>query len=186
MNIGIVLFDNFTDLDFFLPWDLLNRVHLLNLSSNWNVYILADQPQLKSATGLSVPSHKPYAFASSCDAVLFCSGPQTRTLIHDSHFLSQFKFETQKTFIAGIDSGALIMAALGLLNGKHATTYPTAFQELAKLGALPLRQSFVSEEFVATASRCLSGDQLAFWIIEKLAGKEVAEKVHETVRPLTI
>ncbi|MEC3032979.1 thiamine biosynthesis protein ThiJ, partial [Bacillus thuringiensis] len=26
MKIGIVCFDNFTDIDVFLPWDLLNRV----------------------------------------------------------------------------------------------------------------------------------------------------------------
>lgn len=184
MKIGIVLFDQFTDLDFYLPWDLLNRVRLLNLSQDWQVFVLGDQPEFRSATGLSVETHKPYAFASACDALLFCSGPQTRSLIHDASFLSQFKFDTQKTFIAGIDSGALIMAALGLLNGKHATTYPTAFQELERLGAIPQRQSFVSEEFIATASRCLSGTQLALWMIEKLIGNEIAAKIYETVRPL--
>ncbi|HEX7673802.1 MAG TPA: DJ-1/PfpI family protein [Bdellovibrio sp.] len=184
MNIGIVLFDQFTDLDFYLPWDLLNRVRLLNLSQDWQVFILGDQPQFKSAAGLWVQTHRPYAFAASCDALLFCSGPQTRTLIYDAGFLSQFKFDTSKTFIAGIDSGALIMAALGLLDGKPATTYPTAFQELARLGAIPQKQSFVAEEFIATASRCLSGTQLALWMIEKLIGKEIAAKIYETVRPL--
>ena len=29
MKIAIVCFDNFTDIDVFLPWDLLNRVRLV-------------------------------------------------------------------------------------------------------------------------------------------------------------
>ena len=68
MNIGIVLFDQFTDLDFYLPWDLLNRVCLLNLSQDWQVFILGDQPQFKSAAGLWVQTHKPYAFAASSES----------------------------------------------------------------------------------------------------------------------
>jgi hypothetical protein len=38
---------------------------------------------------------------------------------------------------------------------------------------------------VATASRCLSGDKLALWMIERLSSKEVADKVFDTVKPLT-
>jgi transcriptional regulator GlxA family with amidase domain len=184
MNIGIVVFDGFTDLDFYLPWDLLNRVRLMKLAQEWNVLILGDQPQFKSAAGLPLVSNKPYEFANQCDAVLFCSGPQTRTLIKDQKFLGQFHLDSSKQVIAAIDSGSLLLAALGLLNGTKATTYPTAFTELESLGAIPVKASFVEDKGVATASRCLSGDRLALWMIERLAGKSVADQVFETVRPL--
>jgi transcriptional regulator GlxA family with amidase domain len=71
MNIGIVVFDHFTDLDFYLPWDLLNRVRLLKLKENWNVEILSDASEIRSAAGLGLKSTKPYNFASECDALLF-------------------------------------------------------------------------------------------------------------------
>lgn len=184
MNIGVVVFENFTDLDFYLPWDLLNRVRLLGLKENWNVEILSDEPEIKSAAGLGLKATKPYKFASECDAVFFCSGYETRKLIADETFLSQFRLDESKQYIAAIDSGALILAALGLLKDKSATTYPTAFDALKKFGVKIVEKSFVTDGHVATGARCLSGDKLALWIIEKLAGDKISQQVFDAVRPL--
>ncbi len=43
MKIAIVCFDNFTDIDFFLPWDLLNRVRLVGGISDWDVQLLGTE-----------------------------------------------------------------------------------------------------------------------------------------------
>ena len=43
MKIAIVCFDNFTDIDVFLPWDLLNRVRLVGGISDWNVQLLGTE-----------------------------------------------------------------------------------------------------------------------------------------------
>lgn len=184
MNIGIIVFDDFTDLDFYLPWDLLNRVKLLKLKDDWNVEILSDLPALKSATGLTLQPTKPYRFANECDAVFFCSGYETRKLINSEAFLKNFKLNESKQVITAIDSGALILAKLGLLNNKKATTYPTAFELLGSFGVEVVKEPFVCEGNIATGARCLSGDRIALWIIERLAGKEIADKVYEAVRPL--
>ncbi len=183
MNIGIVVFENFTDLDFYLPWDLLNRVRLLKLNDNWNVEILSDSPSLKSMAGLSIQSTKPLKFANECDAVFLCSGYETRKLINDQKFMNSFRLDPSKQFIAAIDSGALILGALGLLEGKKATTYPTAFEALSTYCEV-VEAPFVEVGSIATGARCLSADRLALWIIEKLVGRDIAEKVYEAVRPL--
>ncbi len=183
MKIGIVVFENFTDLDFYLPWDLLNRVRVLNFRDNWTVEILNDSSIITSATGLTIQSTKPLRFANECDAVFFCSGYETRELIGDQAFLNNFKLDISKQYIAAIDSGALILGALGFLKGKKATTYPTAFEALSEYCEV-VKDPFVEVGHIATAARCLSSDKLALWIIEKLAGQEIADKVYETVRPL--
>ncbi len=184
MNIGIVVFDHFTDLDFYLPWDILNRVRLMNLAEKWKVDILCDSKICTSVAGLELKTTKPYNFANSCDAVLFCSGSQTRDLIRSSAFLETFKLNPDKQAIAAIDSGALILAALGLLKDRKATTYPTASKILEELGAKSINAPFVEDQ-VATAARCLSGDKLALWIIEKLCGPRVATQVYESIAPLS-
>ncbi len=184
MRIGIVVFNGFTDLDFYLPWDLLNRVRLLNLHDNWKVEILCNDSKVTSAAGLELPTTKPYSFANECDGVFFCSGPKSRDLIQDKGFLSNFKLDENRQILAAIDSGALFLAALGFLNNKRATTYPTASDLLTSLGAKSVRESFVAEKNVATGARCLSGDRLALWMIEKLIGKEISDKVFDSVRPL--
>ncbi len=181
----MVVFDGFTDLDFYLPWDLLNRVRLLKLKENWKVEILCDESQIFSAAGLPLTSSQPYSFAASCDALLFCSGPKTRELIKDKTFLNNFKSLESRQIIAAIDSGALILGALNLLQDKNATTYPTAFEALAEYGAkVKTNEAFISDGNIATGARCLSGDKLALWIIEKLIGAHISEKVFESVKPL--
>lgn len=184
MKIGIVIFNKFTDLDFYLPWDLLNRVRLLGLHENWQVEILCDDLKIKSAAGLDLQPTKSYSFANECDAVFFCSGHETRELIQDKNFLANFKL-SEKQIIVAVDSGTLLLAALGLLKNKKATTYPTALDLLASLGVNVVREPFIAEGNIATGARCLSGDRLALWIIEKLVGKEISEKVFESVKPLT-
>lgn len=184
MKIGIVIFNKFTDLDFYLPWDLLNRVRLMGLQENWQVEILCDDLKIKSATGLDLQPTKPYSFANECDAVFFCSGYETRELIQDKKFLANFKLDETKQIIAAVDSGALLLAALGLLQNKKATTYPTAHDLLASMGVNAVREPFVLEGNIATGARCLSGDRLALWMIERLAGKEISEKIFESVKPL--
>ncbi|AHZ84307.1 DJ-1/PfpI family protein [Bdellovibrio bacteriovorus] len=183
MKIGIIVPNGFTDLDFYLPWDLLNRVRLLNLHKEWQVEILSDLSEVTSAAGLKLDSTQPFEYANSCDAVFFCSGSETRKLIQDPSFLSKFRLDESRQVIAAIDSGALVLGALGLLKGKQAVTYPTA-TELLKSYCEVVQKPFVESGRVATGARCLSGDKLALWIIEKLTDAETAEKVYESVKPL--
>jgi transcriptional regulator GlxA family with amidase domain len=102
----------------------------------------------------------------------------------DRLFLEQSKLDQTRQYIAAIDSGALILAALGVLKNKSATTYPTAFDALKKFGVNVVEKPFVSKGRVATGARCLSGDKLALWIIEKLAGEEISQQVFKAVKPL--
>ncbi len=46
MTIAIVCFDNFTDIDVFLPWDLLNRVRLVGGISDWDVQLFRNGKKL--------------------------------------------------------------------------------------------------------------------------------------------
>lgn len=183
MKIGIIVFEKFTDLDFYLPWDLLNRVSLLKLHDNWKVDILSDASSVSSATGLKLSSTKPLSYANECDAIFFCSGYETRKLITNEVFLKQFKLNEKKQIIAAIDSGALILGALGLLKGRRATTYPTAFDLLSTYCQV-VKEPFVEDGNIATGARCMSGDRIALWMIERLIGKQIANMVYDAVKPL--
>ncbi|WP_295902743.1 DJ-1/PfpI family protein [uncultured Bdellovibrio sp.] len=185
MKIGIVVVDGFSDIDFYLPWDLLNRVRILGLANNWTVEVLANKT-LHSATKLPLQPTQPYFHAKECDGVFFCSGNILKDLCNDPDFLSQFDLNPSKQYIAAVDSGTLILAALGHLNDKDATTYPTHFEKLKEMGTHPIKKSFVSEGRIATGARCLSSDKLSFWLIESLLGPDAALKVYQSVKPLDL
>lgn len=182
MNISIVTFDNFTDLDLFILWDLLNRVE----SPGWQVRILGEKESHVSSTGIEIKMHGRLREANESDAVLFCSGNGTRKKMHDNAFLETFKLDESKQLIGAIDSGALLIGALGLLKGRRATSYPSAEikEMLEGMGAKVVWKSFVREGNVATAAQCLSGQHLVGWIIESLVGVEQAGNVLKSAAAL--
>jgi transcriptional regulator GlxA family with amidase domain len=81
-------------------------------------------------------------------------------------------------------SGSLILGALGLLDKKRATTYPTAVEALRALGVEVVDEPFVCEGRVATAAACLAGIDLAGWAIESLLGADVRAQVLSEVQPV--
>jgi len=152
MNVAIIVFDKFTDVDLWLMWDLLNRVRL----ENWQVRILGDKDSHVSATGISISMHGKIEEANRADAVLFVSGQGTREKMRDENWLKRFNLNPEKQFIGSICSGSLILAALGLLKGKTATTYPTSKIALEGFGVEVVEKPIVVNGNVATAGGCLA------------------------------
>lgn len=180
MKIAIVIFDKFTDVDLWLMWDLLNRVRL----ENWEVKILGEKETHLSATNIEVKTSGGIEEANSSDAVLFVSGQGTRDCIADENWLGKFKLNPEKQFIGSICSGSLILAKLGFLEGKTATTYPTSKSVLESLGVEVVEKPFVAHGKVATAGGCLAQQYLIHWVIENLADKNWADLVVKAIQPV--
>jgi putative intracellular protease/amidase len=180
MKVGIVVFDNFTDLDLWLMWDLLNRVRI----ENWEVKILGENDVHLSATNIEVKTHGRIEEANEADAVLFVSGQGTRDRMSDENWLAKFSLDTEKQLIGSICSGSLILAKLGLLEGKTATTYPTSKEVLESLGVEVIEKPFVNHGNIATAGGCLAQQYLIHWVIESLADKDWADLVVKAIQPV--
>jgi len=180
VKISIITFDDFTDLDLFFMWDLLKRVE----HPDWKVQILSDHCCPVSSTGLKAQTHGRLEEADSSDVVLFTSGPGTRRKIYDEPFLGSFNLDSSRQMIGSMCSGALILAALGLLEGKRATTYPTARKLLEEMGVTVVEEPFVREGNVATAAGCLAAPYLVGWVIEELIGKTERDRVLKTIQPV--
>ena len=104
----------------------------------------------------------------------------------DKAFLSSFNLDENRQLIGAIDSGALLLGALGLLKGRKVTSYPSAEikKTLESMGAEVVWKSFVQEGRIATAAQCIAGQHLAGWVIETLAGVEQKDKALRSAAPL--
>ncbi|HUR99933.1 MAG TPA: DJ-1/PfpI family protein [Pyrinomonadaceae bacterium] len=180
MKISIVIFDKFTDIDLWLMWDLLNRVRI----EGWSVKIVGEKDVHVSATGIETKTHGAIEEANNSDAILFVSGFGTRARIADQNWLDRFQLDPEKQIIGSICSGSLIMAKLGLLDGKTATTYPTTKSALENLGIEVIEEPFVAHENIATAGGCLAQQYLVGWVIEKLADTEWKNVVIRSIQPV--
>ena len=179
-NIAIVIFEKFTDVDLWLMWDLLNRVRV----PDWNVKIVGSADTHTSQTGIPVATQASLDFADYADAVLFVSGPGTRECIKNDEWLSKFELDPERQLVGSICSGSLILAKLGLLDGKTATTYPTSRDVLESFGVEVVEKPFVANGNVATAGGCLAQQYLVGWVIEKLADKDWKDLVLKSVQPV--
>lgn len=179
-KIAIVIFDKFTDVDLWLMWDLLNRVRV----KGWSVKIVGSADSHTSITGIPVATQGSIEDANKADAVLFVSGPGTRDAIVDDTWLSRFNLDPAKQLIGSICSGSLIVAKLGLLEGKTATTYPTSKRLLEQMGIEVIEKPFVQHGNTATAGGCLAQQYLVGWVIETLADASWRELVLSSIQPV--
>lgn len=183
MKVCIVAFDKFTDIDVFLAWDLFNRARFR--SDSWVVKIVGTNATHRSVCGIELPIQGDVSECNDADVVFFASGPGTRVLMKDKVFLDKFQLNPDRQIICSICSGALILAALGLLDGMTATTYPTAYKELRKFGIEVVEGShLVTHGNIATAAGCLAAVDLVGWCIEKMLGEKAKDDVIASVLPV--
>lgn len=180
-KIAIIAFNEFTDIDLWLMWDLLKRAR----TQAWEVKILGTEKSHTSQTGINVQMHGHVTEANSADVVLFISGPGTRKLNTDASYLSLFQLDPSKQLIGSMCSGALLLAALGIIKpGDEATTYPTAKNELEKFGVTVVEKPFINKGNVATAAGCLAAQELVGWVIENLADRALRTTIINSIQPV--
>jgi transcriptional regulator GlxA family with amidase domain len=179
----IIAFDNFTDIDVFMPWDLLNRVRVRH--KEFQVKIIGTAQTHRSVCGIDLAMQGTIEECKDADMVFFASGIGTRTLYKDKNYLSRFQLDPTRQLICSMCSGALLIAALGHLNGLSATTYPTAFATLREMGIEVIEDHhLVAHGNIATAAGCLAAVDLVGWAVEKLYDEKTKQDVIASVLPV--
>lgn len=186
MHIAVIAYEGFTDVDLFLPFDFFHRVKIpygADYRGDWTVRLLSDQARLTSYSGVEITAHGGLAEATAADAVFVVSGDGSRAKLADPVFMQSLRLDPARQIIGGIDSGALILAGLGLLNGLSGTTYPTIMHELEAMGVSPEKRPLVVHGNVATAGGCLAALDLCAWMVERLIGPDAAARVRASFAP---
>ncbi|TCG04984.1 hypothetical protein BZM27_37015 [Paraburkholderia steynii] len=182
-KVAIVVFDRFTDLDAFMPWDLMYRAKAAG--ADIEVKFLGKSDHVTAVSGLTVPTHGRLDETKDSDIVIFASGIGIPDVLADQEFLDALALDESKQLLGSMCGGALILAEKGLLKGKEATTYPTYFDRLAQYeGVTPVQKGFVFNGNVATAGGCLSAQLLCGWLLEQIGGRELADAVLSTILPV--
>ena len=81
------------------------------------------------------------------------------------------------TWTTSVCTGALVLGAAGILDGKRATTHWAFLDRLAQLGANPVAQRVVEDGKVVTAAGVSAGIDMALTLAGRLAGDQVAQAI---------
>ena len=81
------------------------------------------------------------------------------------------------TTVAAVCTGAMLLAAAGMLRGRPAITHHGAIVDLETAGAVIVRARVVDDGRIITSGGVTSGLDLALWLVERHYGPQVAHKV---------
>jgi transcriptional regulator GlxA family with amidase domain len=180
MRIAVLTFDGFNEIDSFVVLNLLNRLS----ARGWKAEIAAAGVRVVSGNGVAVEAQRPLEFAAEADAVGIGSGRWSRQIADDPAMLRRLALDPRRQLIASQCSGALILAALGLLDRQPVCTDHTTRPLLAGRGVMVLDRAFHAEGNVATAGGCLSAPYIATWIMARRLGLEAATQVIHYAAPV--
>lgn len=180
MQIAVLTFDGFNELDSFIAAAMLNRLK----AKGWMAHITAPTEQVTSMNGVTVQRQKSLAFVAEADAVLIGSGVRTREWAADADLLSQIRLDPARQLIGAQCSGTLMLARLGLVGDLPACTDLTTKPWVIEAGVQVIDAPFVAHGNVATAGGCLSSQYLAAWMIARAAGLAEAQDVVRYVAPV--
>ncbi|WP_447756307.1 DJ-1/PfpI family protein [Sphingopyxis fribergensis] len=180
MQIAVLTFDGFNELDSFVAAAILNRMR----SRGWEAHITSPTPHVTSMNGVTVERQQPLDFASKADAVIVGSGVRTREIAADPLMLGRIRLDPARQLIGAQCSGTLLLAKLGLIGNLLACTDLTTKPWVIEAGVEVLDAPFVAHGNVATAGGCLASQYLAAWIISRLAGIDAAADALHYVAPV--
>lgn len=85
------------------------------------------------------------------------------------------------TTVVGVCTGAMLIAAAGLLRGRPAITHHGAIVDLEAAGALIVRARVVDDGRIITSGGVTSGLDLALWLVERYYGPQITHKIETQV-----
>lgn len=180
MQIAVLTFEGFNELDSFVAAAILNRMK----AHGWAAHITSPSQQVTSMNGVTVQRQKPLEYTAEADAVLIGSGIKTREIAADGDLLSRIRLDPSRQLIAGQCSGTLLLAELGLLGDLPACTDLTTKPWIIEAGVKVIDAPFVAHGNVATAGGCLASQYLATWMIARGASMRDAEEAMHYVAPV--
>lgn len=180
MQIAILTFEGFNELDSFIAAAILNRMK----PQGWTAHITAPDETVTSMNGVTVQRQRSLDFAAQADAVLIGSGIRTREIATDAAMLARIALDPARQLIGAQCSGTLLLAKLGLVGNLPACTDLTTKPWVVEAGVRVIDAPFVAHGNVATAGGCLSAPYLAAWMIARGGSMADAEAALHYVAPV--
>ena len=174
MQIAIPLFDRFTALDAIGPYQVLSGI------PGAEVRFLGPQAGAVRTDNrmLTVLADGRWEDVPDPDVLVVPGGVGTRALLENDRLLSWVRTAHDgSTYTTSVCTGALVLAAAGLLDGVDATTHWVERELLGELGACPVPERVVERGKIVTAAGVSAGIDMALRLTELLTNADVARAI---------
>ncbi len=182
-TIAILLFDKVEELDAIGPYEVLAGWTSMSPDDGWRTITVGlNGPEpIRCAHGLVVTPDTSFDAAGQIDLLVYPGGRGARELVENAEHLEWVRKQaTQIELMTSVCTGALVLAAAGLLHDRPATTHWGAIDRLAEIDpTIDVRRDerYVDDGDIVTAAGISAGIDMALHLVARLAGEERAVRV---------
>jgi transcriptional regulator GlxA family with amidase domain len=174
VQVAIPLFPRFTALDAVGPYEVLQRIPLVDI-----VFVGHIRGEVRSENGfLGLSVDATFEEVPAPAVVVFPGGVGTRALEGDARVLDWVRTAHATTcYTTSVCTGSLVLGAAGLLQGLTATTHWSCYRMLSAHGATPIAERVVEQldHRIITAAGVSSGIDMALTLTELLVDRTAAQ-----------
>jgi transcriptional regulator GlxA family with amidase domain len=187
MEIAIVVYDGFDDLDALGPHEVFSHAARQGTALSVDLYTLDGATTVETSHGLTIGTAG--ELPESPDILVVPGGGwSTEKAASARGEANRGKLPQaiadryeRGTTVAAVCTGAMLLAACGLTDDRPATTHHTALEDLDTSGATVVESRVVDDGDVVTAGGITSGIDLALHLLDREFGTTVQETVAQTM-----
>ena len=173
MIIGMLIFEDMTQLDFTGPWEVFSRL------PGCEIRVMSRSLQPVTARGgLKIVPDTTIDSAPQLDLLFVPGGEGIAGLMEDRKVLEFLRRQAQHArYVTSVCTGALVLGAAGLLKGYRATTHWNSVELLPIFGATLAPGRVVIDRNRITGGGVTAGIDFALTIAREVAGEEAAKRI---------
>ena len=172
-HIGLLLFPNVTQLDMTGPYEVFTKFPDAKTHLVWK-----DREPVTAGGGIQIVPTTTFAECPPLDLICVPGGSGVNLLLNDARVLDFVKRQANGArYITSVCTGALVLGAAGLLQGKRATTHWMSREMLPAFGATPVAERVVIDGNVITGGGVTAGIDFALVIAAHVFGEDVAKSI---------
>ncbi|MGL4305861.1 MAG: DJ-1/PfpI family protein [Mycobacteriaceae bacterium] len=185
-HINILFFEGVEELDAIGPWEVFSAWCSNYPEDGWTVSTMSESGlPVVAAKGLTLVPHHRIVDAPKADILIYPGGIGTRTMLTRQDHCDWLVNQAECTAVlASVCTGALVLAAAGLLQGRTATTHWMSYDALSELDpsiTVDRQSRFVDSGNIVTSAGVSAGIDMSLALIARFVGTDRAGEVKKYI-----
>ena len=173
LEIGLLFFPGMTQLDVTGPFEIFSRL------PNTRVHLLWKRIEpITSDVGLTLMPTTAFADCPDLDVLCVGGGPGQIDIMDDQEVIDFLREKGRSAgYVTSVCAGCFILAGAGLLDGYKSACHWLSRDQLALLGAIPVKDRIVVDRNRISGGGVTAGIDFGFQVAALLCGEEAAAQL---------
>lgn len=187
MNVAIIIYPGFDELDAIAPFEVLQNAASLGAEFQTRLVTIDQIDEIVASHGLRVRPNAQLSADERPDILIVPGGgwnsraPQSAWAEAERGAIPALikRLYNSGTTIAAVCTSGMLAAAAGIIGDRPAITHHSAVDDLRAMGATVVQARVVDDDQIIKAGGVTSGLDLALWLVERFASPQIALAVEE-------